>query len=73
MKSDETQIPTYVDTASGLEALCRELENTSWMAIDTEFMREKTYYAQLCLIQVATKDIAACIDPLAITDLSPPL
>lgn len=34
-------------------------------------MREKTYYARLCLIQVGTADVAAAVDPLAISDLSP--
>jgi len=33
-----------------------------WLALDTEFIREKTYYPQLCLIQVATEEEIACID-----------
>jgi ribonuclease D len=41
------------------------------IAVDTEFVREKTYYPQLCLIQVATRDYAACIDCLAPLDLQP--
>lgn len=36
-----------------------------YITVDTEFMRESTYYSQLCLIQVATKDRAVAIDPLA--------
>lgn len=41
------------------------------MAVDTEFMREKTYFARLCLIQIATDDVAAIVDPIAIQDLTP--
>ena len=48
-------------------ALC---ENSSYMAIDTEFLREKTYYAKLCLIQVAVEGCTAIIDPFTIEDLS---
>lgn len=39
------------------------------MAIDTEFLREKTYFAKLCLIQIALKDEVAIIDPFGISDL----
>ena len=39
------------------------------IAIDTEFMREKTYYAQLCLIQIATNNKIYCADPLTGSDL----
>lgn len=48
-------------------ALC---EKSSYMAIDTEFLREKTYYAKLCLIQVAIEGCTAIIDPFTIEDLS---
>ena len=41
------------------------------VAIDTEFMRERTYFARLCLIQLASDDVAAIVDPLAISDLAP--
>ncbi len=34
------------------------------LGVDTEFMREKTYYAQLCLLQIATPDEIYCVDPL---------
>ena len=34
------------------------------LGVDTEFMREKTYYAQLCLIQISTRDDIYCVDPL---------
>ena len=34
------------------------------IGVDTEFMREKTYFAQLCLIQLSTRDRIFCVDPL---------
>jgi ribonuclease D len=39
------------------------------LGVDTEFMREKTYFAQLCLVQLATRDRVFCIDPLAGNDM----
>ena len=41
------------------------------IALDTEFMREKTYRAELCLLQIAHAGAAVCIDPLAVPDLAP--
>jgi ribonuclease D len=38
------------------------------MALDTEFMREKTYRAELCLLQIAVGDEVVCIDPLSLAD-----
>lgn len=61
----------YVKTKSQLEELAKELEDSTILAIDTEFLREKTYYAKLCLIQLNNGSVQALIDPLAIKDLSP--
>ena len=61
----------FVNTQAGLETLCQQLADSDWLAVDTEFHREKTYFPQLCLIQVANHDVIACVDPLAIEDLSP--
>lgn len=61
----------YIDKPEGLLALCRQLASCEWIALDTEFMREKTYYPKLCLLQVGTPELTACIDPLAISDLEP--
>jgi len=61
----------YIDTPEALRELCATLTRSDWFCLDTEFIREKTYYPRLCLIQVANPDIVACIDPLAIEDLSP--
>jgi len=61
----------FIDNTDALNQLCEQLKRSDWLAVDTEFHREKTYYPQLCLIQVATADVIACIDPLAIADLGP--
>ena len=61
----------YLDRPAALAEFCARLQNATWLALDTEFIREKTYYPQLCLIQVATEDAIACIDPLALPELDP--
>jgi len=61
----------WIDNEAALARLVAALEHTSIAAIDTEFVREKTYYPQLCLIQVATGDQVACVDCLAELDLTP--
>ena len=61
-----------VETTADLRALCEELAHASYIALDTEFMRDQTYWPKLCLIQIAVPDNAAMIDPLAPDiDLSP--
>ena len=67
----ETDLMTdlYIDTPQALDEFCATLQGCEWLALDTEFMREKSYYPQLCLIQVASDKAVACIDPLAIDDL----
>ncbi|HEV2212696.1 MAG TPA: ribonuclease D [Gammaproteobacteria bacterium] len=66
--SDDT---LYIDTPAALEALCARLRGQPWITLDTEFMRERTYYPELCLIQVATADLVACVDNLAVPKLEP--
>lgn len=51
--------------------LCGRLRGSGLLALDTEFMREKTYYPQFCLLQIASEDLIACVDPLATADLAP--
>ncbi len=48
-----------------LVEFCDQLQGAPYLAVDTEFMREKTYHARLCLVQVAYGEHAAAIDPLA--------
>ncbi len=61
----------YIDTEAELSLLCDILVKSDWIALDTEFIREKTYRPQLCLIQVATEDVIACVDPIALENIDP--
>lgn len=61
----------YIDNKDTLHALLEKIQDAPWVVLDTEFIREKTYYPKLCLIQIATDSTLACIDPLSIDDLSP--
>jgi ribonuclease D len=60
-----------IEHDEGLAALCARLARREWLALDTEFLREKTYYPALCLVQVATADEIACVDALGIRDWAP--
>lgn len=59
-----------IDTADALAAFSDKALRASTLALDTEFMREKTYRAELCLVQVAQDGDAVCIDPIALSDLA---
>jgi len=61
----------YIDTPDALRLFSEQISGADWIALDTEFLREKTYYPKLCLIQIATTEVVACIDPIALDDLSP--
>ena len=60
-----------VDTHSELNFRVEQALASRWVGIDTEFLREKTYYPKLCLIQCRTESDEFCIDALAIDDLTP--
>jgi len=55
--------PHRLDKA--LAAACSRFAKQPFVTVDTEFMRETTYYPRLCLIQMATADEGVLIDPLA--------
>lgn len=61
----------YLSTQSELDAFCERVASTKVLAVDTEFLREKTYYPRLCLVQVAAGEEVAAVDPILIKDLSP--
>jgi ribonuclease D len=54
-----------ITTTDALNAFRERLRGAPFVTVDTEFLREKTYYPQLCLVQVGGPDEAAAIDPLA--------
>src|SRR5471032_2645774 len=54
-----------VETNEALAAFVAELASAPYLALDTEFLRDQTYYPKLCLIQVAAPGIVGIIDPLA--------
>ncbi len=56
---------TPITTTAELAAFCDRLRNAPFVAVDTEFMRESTYWPKLCLIQAAAPTAQAVIDPLA--------
>ena len=60
----------YIANQESFEAFLDRARSSSVLAIDTEFLREKTYYAKLCLVQLATDDEVAIVDTFKIDDLS---
>ena len=60
-----------ITTAPGLEELAAHLAAEPRIGLDTEFLRERTYRAQLCLVQLSSPTTAACVDPLLLEDLAP--
>lgn len=54
-----------IDTTSDLADACARLATHPFVTVDTEFLRETTYYPKLCLIQLASPDEAVLVDPLA--------
>jgi ribonuclease D len=54
-----------VETTAALKELVGELEGAPYIALDTEFMRDSTYWPKLCLLQIAAPGVAAIVDPLA--------
>jgi ribonuclease D len=63
----------YIDNDEALAGFFDRAGVAEFAAVDTEFMREKTYYPKLCLIQIAINDVIACIDPFAIKNFQPML
>ena len=59
----------YINTPDQLTVLCEQIKKESWLALDTEFLREKTYYPKFCLLQIATPEWVACVDPIALPNL----
>lgn len=61
-----------VTSTSDLAAVCQRLVAAEFITVDTEFMREQTFWPELCLVQIASDAVEAIIDPLASgIDLTP--
>ncbi|OCP16488.1 MULTISPECIES: ribonuclease D [unclassified Ensifer] len=54
-----------IETTADLEAACQQLARSNYITIDTEFLRETTFWPELCLIQMANPDMAVIVDPMA--------
>ena len=65
------QIHPLITTTGELKAIVDRLSRHDFVAVDTEFMRENTYWPDLCLIQIASSEEAAAIDPKAEIELAP--
>eukprot|EP01094_Clydonella_sp_ATCC50884_P009724 TRINITY_DN1925_c2_g2_i1.p1 TRINITY_DN1925_c2_g2~~TRINITY_DN1925_c2_g2_i1.p1 ORF type:complete len:595 (-),score=178.14 TRINITY_DN1925_c2_g2_i1:48-1832(-) len=69
-KQDEDATPAmkelHVESTEALAYLCQLLAGSTWLALDTEFIREKTYYPVFCLLQVCNGAVAATVDVLAL-------
>lgn len=61
----------FIDRSDNLAQVLARLSGEREIALDTEFMRDRTFYPRLCLVQLATPEAVWCIDPLAIEDLTP--
>ena len=69
-RSSFAPLQHIADTANDVTDLAARLAMRTSIGLDTEFLRERTYRAELCLIQVSAADDALCIDPIAVTDLT---
>ena len=66
------RIAELIDDNETLAQFCAQMSASSYITVDTEFIRDRTYWPRLCLVQVANHDLARAIDPLAAgIDLSP--
>lgn len=61
----------FIESKRDLVIFCNDISNAPTLFLDTEFVGEGRYYADLGAIQVATPDVAALVDPVAISDLTP--
>ncbi|WP_447763131.1 ribonuclease D [Sphingopyxis panaciterrae] len=59
------QVHPLIETSAALAEFMSLIKDSDFIAVDTEFMRENTFWPELCLIQVANSEHAAAIDPMA--------
>jgi ribonuclease D len=70
MRSEPTELP-LIDNAGALDDLLERISGETLVALDTEFVRERTYFPELCVLQVATEGTIAAVDCLAAIELDP--
>jgi ribonuclease D len=56
----------FIDNDDDFDAFCQRIETARHIGVDTEFERRRTYYSELCLVQIAIDGDFACIDPFAV-------
>jgi len=61
----------FIDTQDRLKEICQKFSQSEFLAVDTEFVRQATYYPILALIQICDGQQIAIIDPVTIDDLGP--
>jgi ribonuclease D len=61
----------WIDRDEELPALAQTLESQAWVGVDTEFLRERTFFPKLCLLQLAAGGQIWCVDTLRIGSLDP--
>src|SRR5580698_6589146 len=61
----------WIDRDEELPALARKLEAQAWIGVDTEFLRERTFFPKLCLLQLTAAGQIWLIDTLRISSLDP--
>ena len=65
MSKDNVSVMNVVTRTSDLVSACKRFEDVDYITVDTEFIRDNTYWPQVCLIQIASKDEAIAVDPLS--------
>ena len=63
--------PIWIDRSDELPSLARTLESYASIGLDTEFLRERTFFPKLCLLQLAAGDSIWCVDTLRVGSLEP--
>lgn len=65
------ETPLLIDRPETLAAFTEEAQHASWLGLDTEFVRDRHYFPKAGLIQIATPERIALVDPVTLPDLSP--
>ena len=61
----------WIDRSDELEALAQKLESQASIGLDTEFLRERTFFPKLCLLQLSAAGQIWCVDTLRLGSLEP--